>query len=98
MRFAGVELTPESIGATQRWFADNALHSLDDALSGRVRVNDLPGYVQWCRERFAHALTDAGTHSVAFAQRAYYLQTGESVALLFHWTQPPRLTGKEAAE
>lgn len=82
MRFAGVELMPESIGAAQRWFADNALHSLDDALSGRARVNDVPDYVRWCRKRFARSLTDEGTRSVAFAQRAYYLQTGESVALL----------------
>lgn len=81
-RFNGVELTAESMQATRQWFADNSQACIEAALSGEDRVNDLDGYVAWRRQAIADSLAGKGDHTVAFLQRAYFIQTGESVALL----------------
>lgn len=81
-RFAGVELTEESILKTREWFANNAKECIDEVRCGKVKVNDPESYFQWCETRIKDALTGRNDHSVTFLQRAYFIQTGESVALL----------------
>jgi hypothetical protein len=82
MRFNGLELTEIAMQQTRQWFADNALAAAEDARAGRTRVNDLEGYLRDSERRAAYFLAGEGDSSVAFLQRAYYVQTGESVALL----------------
>ncbi|MDR5812032.1 hypothetical protein QCE62_00320 [Caballeronia sp. LZ033] len=80
-RFNGVELTPETITATHAWFANNAQACIDEAVSGAVRVNDLSSYVAWRQQDIDRHRAGIGGTSFAFLQRAYYIQTGESVPL-----------------
>jgi hypothetical protein len=87
-RFAGVELTEETIQRTRQWFADNAQACIREAESGRTRVNDLARYVAWRRERIADSLAGKSDHTFAFLQRAHWIQTGECVPLF----APPALT------
>jgi hypothetical protein len=81
-RLNGVTLTPETIQATRQWYADNAQACIDEAESGAVRVNDLPGYIAWRKESAADALAGKYDHSLSFLQRAYFIQTGQSVPIL----------------
>lgn len=89
MKFNGVELTKESITAAHRGYAENARACIAKVESGEVTVNDREQYIEW-REALAaeHDAYANGTataefrYSLAFLQYAYYLQTGESVALL----------------
>lgn len=80
-RFNGVTLTPESLAAARQWYADNWRLCLEEAESGRQSVNDLATYRAWCLANMEKALTDTRL-SFAMLQRAYFIQTGESVALL----------------
>lgn len=80
-RFAGVELTPETIQRTREHFADIGRDCIREAQDGTTRVNDLAGYVAWREQAIEDVLTTT-RFSLTFLQRAHYLQTGESVALL----------------
>ncbi|WP_063563019.1 hypothetical protein [Paenibacillus sp. O199] len=82
MRFIGVELTEESIQRTRELFADIALECIDEVKNGKVRVNDPESYFAWRKEEAREALYGKTDHTLTFLQRAYYVQTGESVALL----------------
>jgi hypothetical protein len=81
-RFAGVDLTPETMQATREWYAENARQCIAEAESGAVRVNDLPSYVAWREQAIADSLAGKGDHTFAFLQRAHFIQTGECVPLL----------------
>lgn len=82
MTFNNVELTSDTILATRQWFHDNALDCIKEAVSGQVSVNNLSDYVEW-RIRQAEAdLNGENDNTFTFLQRAYYIQTGETVALL----------------
>jgi hypothetical protein len=81
MKFAGIEITAESIQATRQWFADNAQACIDEAVSGEVRVNDLESYIEWNKQRIVDALAGKGDYTFTFAQRAHYIQTGECLPL-----------------
>lgn len=81
MKFNNVEITPESIAATRAWFADNAQACIDEATVGEVFVNDLTKYVAWQQERMREAMAGAFDRTFTFAQRAYFIQTGESVPM-----------------
>lgn len=82
MKFNNVELTEETILKARRWFADNARECANEARDGTVRVNDLPAYLVSCGKREAEAVAGEYDQTFTFMQRAYYIQTGESVALL----------------
>lgn len=75
-------LTQETIQATRQWFADNAQACIDEVKSGTVKVNDPESYYLWQREWAVQALAGAYDHTLAFLQKAHYIQTGECVALL----------------
>lgn len=82
LKFNGVELTEETILKTRKWFADNALACIEEVKSGKVRANDEEKYFA-SREKQAKEYIE-GCHTITFTflQRAYFIQTGESVALL----------------
>jgi hypothetical protein len=81
MKFAGVEITAESVQATRQWFADNAQACIDEAVSGEVRVNDLESYIEWRKQQVVDSLAGKGDHTFTFAQHAHYIQTGECLPL-----------------
>lgn len=76
-----LKLTEETIQKTRQWFADNALGCIEDALSGLVKVNDLPRYVEQQYRRAADSLAGEFDHTRTFAQRALYIETGECVPI-----------------
>lgn len=77
-----VTLTDETIQKTRQWYANNAQMCIDEAVSGEVKVNDLPKYIEWRKQSAADSLAGKSDHTFAFIQMAYYLQTGISVPLL----------------
>ncbi|KAF1011077.1 MAG: hypothetical protein E5299_01498 [Burkholderia gladioli] len=79
--FNGVVITDETIKKTRQWYADNAAHCIAEAESGTVRVNDLDEYRKWRQQQAARSLDGLDDHTFAFLQRAYFIQTGESVPL-----------------
>ena len=80
--FNGTPLTDTTIRRTRQWFADNAQACIDNARSGETRVNDLESYCAWREKSIEDSLAGEGDHTFAFLQRAYFIQTGESVPLL----------------
>lgn len=79
-----IKLTQASIQAARQWFADNALTCIAEVESGAVRVNDPQAYFASRRQQHADALAGKYDHSLAFLQRAHYIQTGQCVPLLPH--------------
>ncbi|WP_124115428.1 hypothetical protein [Paenibacillus xylanexedens] len=82
MRFNGLELTEESIQKTRQLFADISLACIEEVECGKVRVNDPESYFAWRKEEAKEVMEGKADHTLTFLQRAYYVQTGESVALL----------------
>ena len=76
------QINDESMIATRQWFADNAQACIDEAVSGDVFVNDLDSYVTWQRERATESMLGHHDHTFTFLQRAWFIQTGECIALL----------------
>lgn len=84
-KFNGTELTPETIQAARQWFADNADACVREAEDGTFPLaSHYPLDLYRMQQAAARRAALAGEydHTVAFKQRAYFIQTGESVALL----------------
>lgn len=81
-RFNNVEITEQTMRSTRQHFAANALACIEEVKNGYVKVNDRESYFAWCMQRHDDALAGKNDHTFTFLQRAYYLQTGECVALL----------------
>lgn len=84
-RFNGTSLTPESVQAARQWTADNADGCVREAEDGTAPLAShypLALYREKMAERKRAALAGEFDHTLAFLQRAYFIQTGESVALL----------------
>lgn len=84
-KFNNVELTQETILTTRKHFADNAQGCIDEVLSGNVVLPSHTSqdiYFKWQRQRMADSLDGFNDHTWTFLQRAYWIQTGECVALL----------------
>lgn len=85
MKFNGVEITEQSILACRQWFADNADGCVREAEDGTAPLAShypLERYRIEKAEDKRKALAGEYDHTFTFMQRAYYIQTGESVALL----------------
>lgn len=93
MKFNNTEITPETIIQTRQHFADICKACIDCAIEydsiprdqlpdGKFFVNDLADYVVKEQQKALDFLAGSLDHSFTFAQRAYWLQTGEMVALL----------------
>lgn len=80
--FAGTALTIESIQAARQWYNENAQKCIDDAISGKTRVNDLESYIEFRQRSIKDLERDDVSISFALLQKAHYIQTGECVALL----------------
>jgi len=77
-----VILTVETIAATRRSFADNCKACIEEAQSGKVRVNDLPSYIVQKRHEAAGSLVGKNDNCLSFLQKAVYIQTDECVPLM----------------
>lgn len=82
-----VVLTVETLAKTFQWFADNQRACAEGAQNGDFFVNDVENYVLDCnaRAQVYEAQIEKGPFgrlSLAFLQRAYYIQSGESVPML----------------
>ena len=75
-------LTNETILQTRQWFADNAMACIAEVKSGEVRVNDTAKYFAWREQSASDALAGKFDHSLAFLQRATFIQTGICHAIL----------------
>jgi hypothetical protein len=80
--FNGVEITDNSIQKTRKWSHDNALACIKEVEDGEVWVNDKESYFEWRNREAKEYLEGRHDHTLTFLQRAYFIQTGESVALL----------------
>lgn len=77
-----VILTNESIQAARQWFHDNALACIAEVEDGTYPVNDPESYFARQRQYAVEALEGKSDHTLAFLQRAHFIQTGECIALL----------------
>lgn len=85
MKFNNVELTQETILATRQHFADNRQACIDEILRGDVVLpshNPQEEHFARLRQRAVDDLAGKHDHTWTFLQRAYWIQTGEMVALL----------------
>jgi hypothetical protein len=82
LQFNGVLLTNESIQSTRKWFSDNSIACIEEVKNGKVWVNDEEYYFNWRNKAAKEYIEGLHDHTVAFLQRAYFIQTGECVALL----------------
>ncbi len=78
--FNGEILTPETIEKTKRHFVDIFQGCIDEAETGKTKVNDLQSYRQKMQERI-DAMMNEKPVSFTFFQRAYWIQTGKSIAM-----------------
>ena len=84
-RFNRTTLTPEAIEFAKWFYIDLCERCLADVLSGRQKVNDKAAYIarqtMEVDDLMGYAYGEMPV-SLTTLQRAYYEQTGESVALL----------------
>lgn len=82
LRFNGEKLNEESVKKAIQFFADNCQGMIDEVKNGTVKVNDPEGYIKYCEKQKQKWLNGDFKISLTFLQHAYYIQTGESIALL----------------
>lgn len=76
-------MTPETRARTRQHFADTWRQAAANGESHDDPIPpDLPRYLEWCEANAIAALAGEHDHTFTFLQRAHYLETGESVALL----------------
>lgn len=83
-----IELSIETIKATLQWYADHERLCARCATNGDFYVNDIARYVagrEWQAYEYERQIEEGfgdERMSLAFIQRAYYIQSGESVPML----------------
>ena len=77
-----MKLTKETIELTRQWYADNAAACIEEVKNGTVKVNEPAKYFAWREQSAKDFLAGKYDHSLGFVQRAVFIQTGESHALL----------------
>ena len=77
-----VLLTEDTINKTCQWYADNAQGCINEVLNGEVTVNDIDSYIEEKIKSKADYLDKNFELGLWFYQKALYIQTGESVAIL----------------
>ncbi|MFQ3543589.1 hypothetical protein Q7A53_05840 [Halobacillus rhizosphaerae] len=82
LKFNGVELTDETIQKTRKWFHNNCMACIEEVKSGKVYVNNIKKYIEMEKESARDYMEGKNDYIFAFVQRAYYIQTGECIALL----------------
>jgi hypothetical protein len=81
MTVNGIQLTKETILKTRLWFVQNDLNCIRGAVKGEFRVNNLKEYNEWRMRKAIQRLVGNDRPSLAFLQRALYIQTGECVPI-----------------
>lgn len=82
MRVNNIEITQETIEATRQYYINLYRACIEDATSGRVRVNDLAKYVESEERHIARMMAGESDHTLTFVQHALYIQTGECIGIL----------------
>ena len=82
MEFNNTVITEETKIKADKYFADIWQGCIDGAISGEFRVNDIEKYIKSNRVSIEISLSGDGRNSFTYWQRAYWIQTGECVALL----------------
>ncbi|AHK11624.1 hypothetical protein S140_217 [Shewanella sp. phage 1/40] len=77
-----VLLTLEDIKKASVWYADNAQGCIDEAVSGKVFVNNIESYTASKLLDISNYRTGNFTPWLGFWQTAVYLKTGVSVPML----------------
>lgn len=81
--FNGEELTEESILKARKWFSDNRLACIEEVKSGKVKIYcDKEEFYEREKRNSKDFLDGVNDYTLTFLQRAYFIQTGKSVALL----------------
>ena len=80
--FNGVWLNGESVQAARQFFADNCDQVIAEAIAGIIKCNNLDDLIEWQTDMKRRSLSGENDHTLAYMQRAYFIQTGQSVALL----------------
>ena len=81
-RFNDTELTPETIQATRQWYIEHFERLALEAPDFLASHYPLEKYKAEMAEKQCAVTAGEYDRSLAFLQRAYFIQTGESVALL----------------
>lgn len=82
MKFNGVEILPSIIHLTKQYFIDIHHKCITGASEGKFFVNDLNSYIDWQQEMINDLDNGKSDYSFTFIQRAYWLQSGQCIALL----------------
>jgi hypothetical protein len=82
MKFNNTELTESTIISTRNHFAQISENCIQGALTNEFHVNDVDQYVSWKSKSKQDYLDEKSDHTFTFLQYAYFLQTGQMVALL----------------
>lgn len=80
-----VILTKQTLIDTCNWFADNSLKQIAEATDPDTKwtVNDLASFAEQMTAQAQQYISANFVPSLTFWQRAYFLQSGESVAILY---------------
>ena len=82
MKFNNTEITESTIINTRNYFAQISENCIQGALTNEFHVNDVDKYVEWKSKSKQDYLDGKSDHTLTFLQYAYFLQTGQMVALL----------------
>jgi hypothetical protein len=83
LNFNKTELTKETIKKTDKHFADICQGCIDEVLSGDVWVNDKKKYISDNKSQKQMYLSgEFNRNNFTYLQCAYWIQTGENIALL----------------
>lgn len=81
-RFNNVELTEGIIKQTRKHFRDICFGCIEEVKSGKCTVNDSNTYFLQKKLDADNYMKGEYDHTFTFLQRAYFLQTEESIPLL----------------
>lgn len=82
LKVNGVLLTQDAINKTREWYITNCQECIDGAINKDFFCNDIDSYVKYETEFMNTFINWDFSISLAFLQKAYYHQTGESVPIL----------------
>jgi hypothetical protein len=77
-----MQIEEEFIIKTRQHFANIQLACIEDAKSGKEKVNDFDTYIEWCMTMHNRSLAGDYDHTFAHRHYAHYLQTGVMIPLL----------------
>ena len=82
MKFNNVEITQDSFNRAKHYYINLANNLIKDVESGELTVNDSERYINWKKETIEELKDMKETGNFTILQMAYFIQTGEMVALL----------------